>query len=370
MTMVRPAGGPGRCARTASSGCAAATALWNRVSRMSRSIRGLFSSFISEVPAIPAFRRHGQCSSTIHRGLCSFRPTAQAMSQATPARAPGMSMMGLMPGAVGAPINRRPGQAPDGFGLVKLPSCSSTRQALCVPPIQSMPERFAIYYAPPTTSDLWERASRWLGRDPVTGPVPNDGIAGIDAARLTAITPSATRYGFHATLKAPFPLADGKSRAALEADLQGFSLRHGRVSLGPLELRLLDGFLALTPVVQSPALTAFAGRVVADFDAFRAPMSAAERGRRLQSNLSPYQIGLLDHYGYPYVMDQFLFHMTLTDRMDPATQETVIAAAAEWFAPVLGREVVLDRLSLYHEPESGAAFVRAADFPLSSEVKV
>lgn len=233
-----------------------------------------------------------------------------------------------------------------------------------------MSERYAIYYAPPTTSELWHRASRWLGRDPATGTVSNDGIAGMDGATLTAITPSATRYGFHATLKAPFPLAAGKSRAELEAALQAFSLRHGRVSLGKLELRLLDGFLALTPVVQSAALTEFAGKVVADFEPFRAPMSASERERRLKSNLSAYQIGLMDHYGYPYVMDQFLFHMTLTDRMPPEQQETVVAAASEWFAPVLDNPVILDRLTLFHEPEAGGPFLRLADFPLSNEIKV
>ena len=233
-----------------------------------------------------------------------------------------------------------------------------------------MSERYAIYYAPPTTSELWHRAARWLGRDPATGNVANDGIAGIDGATLRALTPSASRYGFHATLKAPFPLAAGKSREELEAALQAFSLRHGRVALGQLELRLLDGFLALTPVTQSAALTEFAGAVVAQFDGFRAPMSAAERKRRMKSNLSAYQIGLMDHYGYPYVMDQFLFHMTLTDRMAPEQQETVIAAASEWFAPVLGNVMMLDRLALFHEPEPGAPFLRITDFPLSTEVKV
>jgi len=233
-----------------------------------------------------------------------------------------------------------------------------------------MSERYAIYYAPPTTSELWQRASRWLGRDAATGNVPNDGIAGIDGPTLTALTPSATRYGFHATLKAPFPLAPGRTREELEASLQAFSLRHGRVSLGQLELRLLDGFLALTPVNQSAALTEFAGTVVAEFDSFRAPMTAVERERRLKADLTAYQIGLLDHYGYPYVMDQFLFHMTLTDRMAPEQQETVIAAASDWFAPVLGKEFLLDRLSLFHEPEPGAPFLRCTDFPLSSEVKV
>ncbi|HEY9012426.1 MAG TPA: DUF1045 domain-containing protein [Devosia sp.] len=233
-----------------------------------------------------------------------------------------------------------------------------------------MPERFAIYYAPPTTSELWQRAARWLGRDPATGNVSNADIPGIDGERLTTLTPSATRYGFHATLKPPMALAEGKTAEDLEEAMQRFVLRNGQVSIGRLELRLLDGFLALTPVEQSAELTAFAGRIVAEFDHFRAPMSEDERERRMRSDLTPYQIGLLDHYGYPYVMDEFRFHMTLTDRLALDAREEVIAVAADWFAPVLDRPYVLDRLSLFAEPEPGAPFLRRADFPLSTEVKV
>lgn len=233
-----------------------------------------------------------------------------------------------------------------------------------------MPERLAIYYAPPTTSELWQRAARWLGRDAATGNVSNADIPGIDGERLTALTPSATRYGFHATLKSPMGLAESRGAGELEEALQRFVLRNGQVPIGRLELKLLDGFLALTPIEQSAELTAFAGRIVAEFDHFRAPMSADERERRLRSNLTPYQIGLLDHYGYPYVMDEFRFHMTLTDRLPLDTREGVIAAAADWFAPVLDQVYALDRLSLFAEPEPGTPFRRCADFPLPTEVRV
>lgn len=233
-----------------------------------------------------------------------------------------------------------------------------------------MPERLAIYYAPPTTSELWQRAARWLGRDAATGNISNADIPGIDGETLTALTVSATRYGFHATLKPPMGLADGRTAEELAQALQQFVLRNGQVSIGKLELRLLDGFLALTPVQQSDELTAFAGKVVTEFDPFRAPMSAGERERRLKSKLTAYQIGLLDHYGYPYVMDEFRFHMTLTDRLAVEQREEVIAAAADWFAPVLDEVYVVDRLSLFAEPEPGTPFLRRADFPLSSKVRV
>jgi len=227
-----------------------------------------------------------------------------------------------------------------------------------------MPDRFAIYYAPPLESDIWQRASRWLGRDAAMGAVPPMTIGGLDAATRSAVTPSATRYGFHATLKAPMALAAGHSAESLNDALSRFAAETSAVSIGQLELRSLDGFLALTPVVQSADLTAFAGEVVSAFDALRAPLSAEDRARRLKAPLTPVQVEYLDRFGYPYVLDKFLFHMTLTDRLVADMQEPVMTAAAEWFAPVLGEAVVLDRLVLFHEPAAGGPFVRMADYPL------
>lgn len=233
-----------------------------------------------------------------------------------------------------------------------------------------MPERFAIYYAPAVTRPLWTRAAEWLGRDPATGAVFNRDIAGMSRDRLAANSISARRYGFHATIKAPMALADGTGRSELEDELTTFGLQHKQVPIGRFKLTLIEGFLALVPERQSEALTRLAGECVARFDRFRRPMSASERQRRIHSGLTAYQIGLVDHYGYPYVMDQFLFHMTLSDRLDPADRDPLMRAAAEWFGPLLGQQVLLDRLALFHQAEPDSPFMRLADFPLSVEVKV
>lgn len=233
-----------------------------------------------------------------------------------------------------------------------------------------MPERFAIYFAPAITGPLWTRAAEWLGRDPATGAVFDADVTGISRERLAAVTVSARRYGFHGTIKAPMALPDGISRTELEKALAAFGLHHEQISIGRLKLTLLEGFLALVPERQSETLTRFAGECVAQFDRFRRPMTAAEREKRIHGGLSAYQIGLLDHYGYPYVMDQFLFHMTLSDRLEPADREPITRAAEAWFAPFLGREFVLDRLALFHEAAPGAPFMRIADFHLSIEVRV
>jgi hypothetical protein len=202
-----------------------------------------------------------------------------------------------------------------------------------------MSARFAIYFAPARDSLLWQRACDWLAR-------PD----------LDPLTISARKYGFHATLKAPMTLA--RDRVAFDAAIAAFAGAHRPVTLSGLAPRLLDGFLALTTESQPAPLTDFAADVVDAFEPFREPLSDSERARRLKAPLTPRQIELVDRYGYPYVLEQFLFHMTLTDRLPEALREPMRERAADWFADGLAAPVLLDRLVVFAEPEPGAAFER------------
>ena len=204
-----------------------------------------------------------------------------------------------------------------------------------------MPERFAIYYAPPVESGLWRRAEAWLQQ-------PD----------LEDLTVSARRYGFHATLKAPMGLADGVDRSRLEMAVAEFAASHAPVSMGRVGAHLIDGFVALTPVSQPQPLTEFAGQLVEALEPLRAPLGAADRERRLKAPLTARQIELLDRWGYPYVFEEFQLHMTLTDRLAGAQREAVRQRAAEWFAEVLEAPMVLDRLAIFHEAAPGEPFRR------------
>ena len=208
-------------------------------------------------------------------------------------------------------------------------------------------KRYALYYAPPP--GLWaETAAHWLGRDAVSGearmqPHPD----------LEALTVSARRYGFHGTLKAPFALAEGVSEDDLVAAVEVFAAGIAPVTVEGLAVADLDGFLALLPTGDTTALNALAAQVVARFDRFRAPLSEAERARRQPERLSEVQRALLDTWGYPYVMDAFRFHMTLTDRLTPEQHAWVRPLAEAVFAPVLPRPFVLGALSVFGEGEDG-----------------
>ena len=226
-----------------------------------------------------------------------------------------------------------------------------------------MTERFAIYFAPSAHSALWERASTWLGRDAQSGDLSDGAVAGINRDRLLNLTQSANRYGFHVTLKAPMALIEGASEADLRAALTDFASQHQSVPLGQLSLTPIDRFLALT-VAPNEALQDFAAHVVENFEPFRAPMSVKDRAARAGKGLSERQIELLDAYGYPYVFEEFQFHMTLSDRLGDEDAQDIAQAAQTWFGPVLGEPIVLDRLSLFHEPDAGKPFTRVADFKL------
>lgn len=231
-----------------------------------------------------------------------------------------------------------------------------------------MPERFAIYYAPGADEPLWAKAAEWLGRDSLTGATIDGPLAGTVRNALFDRSVSARRYGFHATIKAPMMLAENRSRAELEDALAGFAAEAEPVAIGKLKLHLIDGFLALIPADQTAEVTDFAAEVVEAFEPFRALPSAAERERRLKGgHLSLRQIELMDRFGYPYVFEQFRFHMTLTDRLPEHEREAYSRAAAEHFGALAEAETMLDRLVLFREPEPGAPFVRLDDFILTGE---
>ncbi|MCA0204266.1 MAG: DUF1045 domain-containing protein [Proteobacteria bacterium] len=208
-------------------------------------------------------------------------------------------------------------------------------------------KRYALYYAPPPGP--WaETAARWLGRDAVSGEArmqPHLALAGL--------TDGARRYGFHATLKAPFRLSEGSSEEDLLAAVEVFAAGIAPFSVEGLRVAELDGFLALVPSGDASAFDAFAAQVVVRFDRFRAPLSAEDRARRRPERLSERQRALLDTYGYPWVMEEFRFHMTLTDRLTPTQSERLLPLAEAEFAPVLPQPFVLGGLSVFAEDAEG-----------------
>ncbi|MEM9343878.1 MAG: DUF1045 domain-containing protein [Pseudomonadota bacterium] len=185
-------------------------------------------------------------------------------------------------------------------------------------------QRYAIYYLPEDKA-LASFGAAWLGWDVAQGaPVRHMDIDGIDLATVT-VTPR--KYGFHGTLKAPFRLAPGQTPEDLATACATLAASHPPVTIAGLQIAPLGDFLALIPTDDSPDLATLAARCVTDLDRFRAPLTDADLARRRTSPLTPRQDDNLVRWGYPYIFDDFRFHLTLSSRLTPDTLQAVQASA-------------------------------------------
>jgi Protein of unknown function (DUF1045) len=222
--------------------------------------------------------------------------------------------------------------------------------------------RFAIYAAPGVRPAdtvgvlLRQKAEQWLGRS-VSGDLVTPGVpVGWTRPAIDAMTASARRYGFHATLKPPFRLAEGRTPEELDAAVARFAADRAGAVIPTLTLGRLGGFFALVAGAEAPGLHALADEAVRRFDDFRAPMTGAELARHDRAALTPRQRELLTTWGYPYVLDEFRFHLTLTDRIPDERRPEVERALSDWFAGVLGADMPVDALAVFTEAEPGAPF--------------
>jgi hypothetical protein len=218
--------------------------------------------------------------------------------------------------------------------------------------------RYAIYFVPLPSSRLYRYGSSVLGYDAYTGDsVPFPDAFGGGAVNWNELTATPRRYGFHATLKAPFFLAPSCTEPQLVNALRNFAvLGHGLHGFKPV-LRELEDFIAVVPQEPEASLNALAASCTTIFDAYRAPMSPQERARRLASGLSQSQIQNLDRWGYPFVLSEFRFHMTLTGAVSQRRKAAVLAALRDGFrATKVEPSIVIDRLALMKQETPDAPF--------------
>lgn len=217
--------------------------------------------------------------------------------------------------------------------------------------------RYAIYFTPPRDDDLTVAAAQWLGRDAFSGlAIPATGVGALGAGAQAYYTAAPRRYGFHATIKAPFRLADHTREKDLVDALAGFCAGVTPVKIAALRIASLGGFFALVPTSENGPLNDLANRVVASFDKYRAPLTDAELELRRPERLSRVQLRNLYNWGYPYVFDAFEFHMSLTGRIEEHERERVASALVRHFGVLPERGTWIDRLALFAEAETGAPF--------------
>ncbi|MBU1237327.1 MAG: DUF1045 domain-containing protein [Gammaproteobacteria bacterium] len=229
--------------------------------------------------------------------------------------------------------------------------------------------RYAIYFAPQEDSAFAMAGSRWLGRDAIGDtPLAQPKCPGLTSARLAELTGSARRYGFHATLKPPFHLRDERALPDLRRAIAALATRQQAFSFH-VQVASLSGFLAWLPTAEVDAIEAVARACVTELDDFRQAPTVAELVRRQSVGLNKTQEALLLRWGYPYVLEEFRFHMTLTDTVSGAEARALLAALEAGAAGHALEAIPFDSLCLFGEPAPGANFRMISRYGFDGSVK-
>ena len=178
------------------------------------------------------------------------------------------------------------------------------------------------------------------------------------------------RYGFHATLKAPFRLARPHTEADLLADALVLARVCTQIPIFQPAIELFGPFVAVASSALNIELYRLAESCVRHFDRFRAPLEAAEMERRVAGGLTARETENLIRWGYPYVFDDFHFHMTLTGTLAPNRREPILSELQRCFASYHGnRPVFVDRIAVLRQDSPDAHFALLCEVPIGAPPK-
>jgi hypothetical protein len=218
--------------------------------------------------------------------------------------------------------------------------------------------RVALYYAPPASSAWWRAGCEWLGRDPESGRSTT--------TPAHDVTHAPRRYGWHATVVAPFHMAPGVELADVLACARAWASSVPRFEM-PVKAAELGRFVALRPAhhKDDATLRALAGSALDALAALRQRPSHESIERRITHDMSARQVALLREWGYPYVFDEYRFHMTLSDSLDDSGARSAIVSDWTRRIDTLGA-LPVHGAALFVEPEPGAPFTLWQRLPFNN----
>jgi len=218
--------------------------------------------------------------------------------------------------------------------------------------------RYALYYAPEPESALWRFGSSVIGYDAAdSSDADMPTYAASLSDRWRELTAEPRKYGFHATLKAPFHLATGVDEEALVVAMRRYSEIASSAAIEGLSVASIGPFLALRPSGDTTALNALASDIVRYFEPFRAPLTAADRERRLKAPLTERQTDYLDRFGYPYVHEEFRFHMTLSGPLHADDRDVMLGlltSACQQHVDTMPSSI--NRIALFRQDDPSSRF--------------
>jgi len=183
--------------------------------------------------------------------------------------------------------------------------------------------RYAIYYAPPKESNLEKFGRYWFGWDPLNAKLINNKqrinyLNGFGIKNLKNIDKNvliAKKYGFHGTLIPPFKLNKNYSTNLLFKKTEDIAKKFKKFKFYKFKLKKINNFYAFVQNKKNNNINKLSNRLVRELFKFRSPLTKKEIDRRNPSKLSKLQLNILYKWGYPYLMSEFNFHMTLASEV-------------------------------------------------------
>lgn len=223
--------------------------------------------------------------------------------------------------------------------------------------------RYAIYFVPEQTTRLGQFGDHWFGRTSEKLLV-EEVVTGLSVERYQKIIQSPRHYGFHGTLKAPFELHSNYNFQHLDTALTEFCNTFSPFNIGALALRAIADFIALVPENDLRQLQQLHQRLIKELNNLRAPLSNYDRDRFIARNLTHDQEGYLDRYGYPFVLNSFKFHLTLTSSL-PEQERTACFKLLDNMTADFRHEVVpVNRICLFKQKTRQAPFFIVKEYTL------
>ncbi len=178
-------------------------------------------------------------------------------------------------------------------------------------------KRYAIYYVPSENSELDLFGKCWLGWDPYKGEeTTKSDLSKLPSfKKFSSLVLTPKQYGFHGTIKAPFKLKNEYTYNDLENKVREISKQIHSFYFDQLIIEKLGNFIGLIPT-NNLKVNAVSNKFVEELDYLRDELSESEIKKRKPHKLTSNQKQMLFKWGYPYVFDEFKFHLTLTSKLN------------------------------------------------------
>lgn len=209
-------------------------------------------------------------------------------------------------------------------------------------------ERYAIHWVPQHGTALARFGSGWTGWCADSGGVDSDPDIRQLAQRQRRVLGPLALHGIHANLAAPFVLARGASLWRVHHKLEDLAYRTPPIDLPAMEVTVHDGHVALALTGPSPEVHSLRSRIAGVIRAFadKTPCTGGTQTRRT-SPTGRQSRASASHD------PTAAFEVALTDRLDPAEAQQIVADIAPILQPILRQPQVLSDLALLGDPGEG-----------------